>query len=793
MKIPKFDNIKNFFIKNYHYLIPVIFIVLVFHKQFFHPFSSTFNFADNWGFLSQISQLRQYFVWEISVNFWTITTPLYSYLLAIGWYFVSDIFLFNILYFLHIFIAWIWSYNLFYKISGNKNNSILWATIFSFNSLTIYWNWFNLMWYCWIPFLIDALFFNKEKKYWNIILYSMLLILSWHYFLLTFFLILLSFIIYHLINKSINKSFFKVIFFSTIWAIFSAWVYIIPLFLTKNVSSTQTYANINKIEVWSIDIKDIITPNSFNFITDSYSKHIPLYKWWFRYSIYFWIIWIILIIFGLFNTKKNNFSKYYYILWALSFILFLGWSLYFFWYKLFSPLPFSIFDKLWLSGIFRKSAYFFYLLAFVAWYIVSVSKLNFSKILTVLIALWIVLENNFSFYRAEHIYEDYKVEWLERNRVVFALPNTNYSMGKYRYILSENWYYVTDYPDWVTPYLTWDYDNIKNDCFMSDLLNLKSNYNCKNKLFPNIDFFYNKNISDIIVFKNHLITYFFYDSWKDPNNDYYNVVSKINQYPQFFIKKLDTPHYTIYWIKGMENVSYFSWDNIIYKKLNSKKFELKINNIKDKVNLSYLNPYSNWWKLYPSNKFNCESKNIFSNHIISSWQVQVAKHIVLTSWDRYYDIYRKYSKTIWGIQDYNEKPLLFAWSWDKIMLWYKYTTWTVMKQTWTWNITECINDWYKFFEGDELWFLIQKPVFDETHKIVNDYANGWTLDAETIKKTFPKDSYSINPDGSVNVNLILYFIPQAWFYIVKYIFLWVVIVVSILLIYNLISKNKKWS
>lgn len=88
-----------------------------------------------------------------------------------------------------------------------------------------------------------------------------------------------------------------------------------------------------------------------------------------------------------------------------------------------------------------------------------------------------------------------------------------------------------------------------------------------------------------------------------------------------------------------------------------------------------------------------------------------------------------------------------------------------MQQTWTGNITECVNEDYVFFEGEELKYLWKKPVFDETHQLVNEYANGRSLDADYIKQNFPKEYYKENPDGSIDVNLTLYFKPQSYFYL----------------------------
>jgi len=71
----------------------------------------------------------------------------------------------------------------------------------------------------------------------------------------------------------------------------------------------------------------------------------------------------------------------------------------------------------------------------------------------------------------------------------------------------------------------------------------------------------------------------------------------------------------------------------------------------------------------------------------------------------------------------------------------------------------------KFFEGEELSYLYKKPIFDNTHQLVNDYANQWTIDPEYIKKNFDKPYYKENTDGSIDIELTLYFKPQSYFYL----------------------------
>lgn len=80
------------------------------------------------------------------------------------------------------------------------------------------------------------------------------------------------------------------------------------------------------------------------------------------------------------------------------------------------------------------------------------------------------------------------------------------------------------------------------------------------------------------------------------------------------------------------------------------------------------------------------------------------------------------------------------------------------------NVTECSSE-QKFYAGGELSKLWEKPIFDDTHKLVYDYANGWTIDPEFIKKNYPKEYYKENADGSIDVKMTMYFKPQSYFYL----------------------------
>jgi hypothetical protein len=66
--------------------------------------------------------------------------------------------------------------------------------------------------------------------------------------------------------------------------------------------------------------------------------------------------------------------------------------------------------------------------------------------------------------------------------------------------------------------------------------------------------------------------------------------------------------------------------------------------------------------------------------------------------------------------------------------------------------------WEWYFTKD------RKKFITGSHDIVFDYANGWTIDPAYIKQNFSKDQYHENPDGSIDLELTLYFKPQDYFY-----------------------------
>jgi hypothetical protein len=95
-----------------------------------------------------------------------------------------------------------------------------------------------------------------------------------------------------------------------------------------------------------------------------------------------------------------------------------------------------------------------------------------------------------------------------------------------------------------------------------------------------------------------------------------------------------------------------------------------------------------------------------------------------------------------------------------------------------------------FLEGDELKFMFKKSVFTSSHKVHSKYfVNSWIVDPTEIKSNFDKSFYRINKDGSMDLDLTLYFFPQVYFYLGTILSL-TVLLANVLYLLNYYLKHK---
>lgn len=69
------------------------------------------------------------------------------------------------------------------------------------------------------------------------------------------------------------------------------------------------------------------------------------------------------------------------------------------------------------------------------------------------------------------------------------------------------------------------------------------------------------------------------------------------------------------------------------------------------------------------------------------------------------------------------------------------------------------------FDINDISFSLKKAVFENKHFSTNNGDNKWVIDPKYIKNNFDKSYYVLNKDGSIDIQLILYFAPQNYFYL----------------------------
>lgn len=69
----------------------------------------------------------------------------------------------------------------------------------------------------------------------------------------------------------------------------------------------------------------------------------------------------------------------------------------------------------------------------------------------------------------------------------------------------------------------------------------------------------------------------------------------------------------------------------------------------------------------------------------------------------------------------------------------------------------------KYYSNVSIGYISKKPILKKSHNEYLGFANQWTISSEDIKKQFPSNSYTTNDDGSINVDLVIFYTPQSWF------------------------------
>lgn len=103
---------------------------------------------------------------------------------------------------------------------------------------------------------------------------------------------------------------------------------------------------------------------------------------------------------------------------------------------------------------------------------------------------------------------------------------------------------------------------------------------------------------------------------------------------------------------------------------------------------------------------------------------------------------------------------------------------------------ECKSE-FSFFDLHELTFLWDKPIFANYHTTIDGTTNSWKIDANYIKNNLDKEYYRENKDGTIDIEMIMYFKPQLYLYYGMLISLITLAGSSGYLIYRQLRKNEK--
>jgi hypothetical protein len=69
------------------------------------------------------------------------------------------------------------------------------------------------------------------------------------------------------------------------------------------------------------------------------------------------------------------------------------------------------------------------------------------------------------------------------------------------------------------------------------------------------------------------------------------------------------------------------------------------------------------------------------------------------------------------------------------------------------------------FLPEGITYLWRQPIFDNTHQMIEEYGNSWSINYDDLLKDRNENYYRLNNDGSIDLELVLYFKIEAYYII----------------------------
>lgn len=507
------------------------------------------------------------------------------------------------------------------------------------------------------------------------------------------------------------------------------------------------------------------------YITDHWWI-LDLAGWYFRISIistlWFAFVILILLLFIFTNTNKNVKAHL-----LLLFLLFVDWCNP---NGVFAGIIKNLINNAPILALYRtafdKLSYF---LVFIFILIVTSVLISYKRYYLRILILLVVIMNAIPFLSFNIFLNQTTKNYIS----IFNLPDWYYSdfiklsaLGYTKRILvlplfsqdrmiTDFWYnWVDSYIPFLQIPFLWNFTN--NSTFTRDLL--------WNIYAWNIDQFNEKinmmGIEYIIIRKDYKNTPKYLDlialnpQNKDPL-DQFNIIKTNNT----IIYVWNVAWFEVYKNTGFQHGIFKLKSDILLKKINTVQYSLGVEKIITEVKFEFFESFHPGWKLYlePYSPLDCTPIATYTGSTIDSdptntlsqmgtgtmssatlLQTQEAEPLVLSAMKL---------KTLGAASFLAEIQKLFPTKTES----------PALKEP-SYHTTEC-KPQNTFYAGGELSKLWEKPVFDDTHKLVYDYANQWTIDPVYIRANYPKEYYKQNPDGTIDVRMTLYFRPQSYFYL----------------------------